>query len=106
MKRFLAAFENFEALHVITRAKGGGYQGLGFAAGENRGAVGARKNSDFDPDGTNLVEGTAIRTTALIENLLAEDALAQNFVVVLELAAAFFIFFRNRGEQFFLELSY
>ena len=77
------AFEGFEALHVVAGAERSRDQRLGFAAGEDGGTVGARQNADFDPDVANLVEGAAIGTALLLDDLLAENALAQNLVVLL-----------------------
>ena len=59
-------------------AERGGDQRLGFAAGEDGGAVGAGQNADFDPDGADLVEGAAIGTALVRGDLLAEDSLAQS----------------------------
>ena len=98
------AFEDFEALHVVAGAQGGGDQRLGFAAGEDGGAVGAGQDADFDPDVADLVEGAAVGTALLVDHLLAEDALAQGLVVSLELLLRVFVVFRNRGLQLLLEL--
>ena len=87
------AFEDFEALHVVAGAESCSYQGLGFAAGEDSGAVGARQHPDFDPDGTNFVEGATIGAALIVDNLITEDALAQDFVLVRELALTVLIFF-------------
>ena len=57
------AFEGFKALHVVAGAKRGGYQGLGFAAGEDGGAVSSWQNSDFYPDVADFVEGAAVGTS-------------------------------------------
>ena len=81
------AFEDFEALHVVAGAQGGGDQGLGFAAGEDGRAVGARQHADFDPDIANLIEGAAIGTALLVDDLFAEDAFAQGLEVGLELSS-------------------
>ena len=97
------AFEDFEALHVVAGAEGGGDQGLGFAAGEDGAAVGAGQHADFDPDVADLVEGAAVGTALLVDDLLAEDALAQGLVVRLELRLRFFVVFRNRSLQLLLE---
>ena len=66
---------------------------MGFAAGEDSGAVGARQHPDFDPDRTNFVEGATIGPALIVDNLITEDALAQDFVVVGELALTVLIFF-------------
>ena len=71
------AFEDFEPLHVVAGAQGGGDQGLGFAASEDGGSVGAGQYADFDPDVANLVERAAVGTALLVDHLLAENALAQ-----------------------------
>ena len=60
------AFEAFEALHVVDGAQRCGYQGLGFAAGEDCAAVGAGQDAGFDPDVANFVEGAGIGTALLI----------------------------------------
>ena len=81
MKRFLASpSKRFQALLVVVGAQGGGDQRLGLAAGEEGGTVGARQHADFDPDVADLVEGAAIGTALLFDDLLAEDALAQGLV--------------------------
>ena len=97
------AFEDFEALHVVAGAQGGGDQGLGFAAGEDGRSVGAREDADFDPDVANLVEGAAVGTALLVDNLFAENAFAQGLEVSLEFLLGGFVFFRDGSLQFFLE---
>ncbi len=77
----LLAFVALEALPVVGGAEGGGDQGLGFAAGEERGTVGAGQNAGLDADGADLVEGAAIGTDAFLRDLLAEGALAEKLVV-------------------------
>ena len=52
----LLAFEGFQALRVIAGAQGRRNQRLRFAAGEQRRAVGAGQNADFNRDGANLIE--------------------------------------------------
>ncbi len=99
------AFETFQPLHVVAGAKGGGDQCLRFAAGEDCAAVGSRQNSGFDPDLADLVEGAAIGTALLLDDLLAEDALAQSFVIFFELCLGCVIVFRNRGQQLFFVAS-
>ena len=99
------AFEDFEALHVVAGAQGGGDQRLGFAAGEDGRAVGARQDADFDPDIADLVEGAAVGTALLVDHLLAEDALAQGLEVGLEFLLGGFVFCRNGSLQLFLEFA-
>src|SRR5581483_10872928 len=55
------SFETFQLLHVFRRAERGSYQGLGFTAREDRRAMGARQNRNFDTDLADLVEGAAVR---------------------------------------------
>ena len=77
------AFEAFEALHVVRGTERGGDQGLSFAAGEDGAAVRAGQNAGFDPDVANFVEGAGVRAAFLLQDFLAEDALAQRFVILL-----------------------
>ena len=99
------AFEAFQALHVVAGAQRGGDQGLGFAAGEDGAAVSSRQHAGFDPDFADLVEGARIGTPFLFDDLLAEDALAQSLVVVLELFLALLSsLFRQRRRQLLLDV--
>ena len=99
------AFEDFEALHVVAGAQRGGDQGLGFAAGEDGGAVGAGQDADFDPDVADLIEGAAVGTPFVVDDLFAEDALAKSFEVGLEFLLRGFVFGRDGGLQPFLQLA-
>jgi hypothetical protein len=104
MKRFFCfAFEAFEALHVVGGAERGGYQGLGFAAGEDGAAVGAGQDAGFDPDFADFVEGAGIGTAFLLQHFFAEDALAQSLEVLLQLRLRFFVVLGNFGLQLFLQ---
>ncbi len=64
-------------LGVAPRAEGGRGQGLGLAAGEERRAVGARQQADFDLDVADLVEPAAVEAGALVEHDVAEDLLLE-----------------------------
>ena len=97
------AFEAFQALHVVAGAESGGDQRLGFAAGEDGAAVGARQDAGFDPDFADFVERARIGTPLLIDDLLAEDALAQSFVVMIEFFLGIVIVRRQLGSQFLLD---
>jgi hypothetical protein len=77
---------------------------LGFAAGEDGAAVGARQDAGFDPDFADFVEGAAVGTVFLLDDFLAEDAFAQNLEVMLELGLRFLVVFGDVGLQFLLEL--
>ncbi len=79
------ALEAFQSLHVVAGAEGGRDQCLGFTAGEYGTAVSAGKNSSFNPNLADLVEGASIGTAFVIDHLIAENPLAQNFVILLEL---------------------
>src|SRR5665213_2982448 len=70
---FLLAFVALHALRVVGGAEGRGDKGLGFATGEQGGAVDAGQNADLDRDLADLVEGAVIGTDALVQDLLAED---------------------------------
>ncbi len=98
------ALEAFEALHVVAGAESCCDQGLGFAAGEDCAAVRAGQDSCFDPDFADLVERASIRTPLLIDHCLAEDALAQRLVVVIELALGRVIAFGQLGCQLLLDI--
>jgi hypothetical protein len=74
----LLAFVAFKTLPIIGGAEGGSDQSLGFAAGEESGAVGAGQNAGFDADLANLIEGATVGTDAIDGDLLAEDALARS----------------------------
>ena len=93
------AFEAFDALHVVGGAEGGGYQGLGFAAGEDGGTVGAGQDVLLRSRFRGSRRRRARRDGASSRSLLAEDALAQSFVVVLQLRLRVFVIFGNFGLQ-------
>ena len=76
------ALKHLDALHVIRRAQRGGNQRLGLAAGEDGGAVRARKNANFNPYIANLVELARVRTAVLMQHLVAEDTLPQRLKVM------------------------
>jgi hypothetical protein len=69
--------QQVQALHVFLGAEGERGQGLGFAAGEERRAVHARQQADFAGDLANLVEGAAVRTAIMMQDVVAEELLAQ-----------------------------
>src|SRR5579862_4740855 len=79
------ALEALQSLHVVAGAEGGRDQCLGFTAREHGTAVSAGKNSSFNPNLADLVEGASIGTAFVIDDLTAENALAQSFVILLEL---------------------
>jgi hypothetical protein len=77
----LLAFKALQALPVVRGAERSGHQGLRLAAGKQRRPVRARQNAGFDADLTNFVKRAAIRTNAILGNLLAEDPLAHQLVI-------------------------
>ena len=79
------AFKAFETLHVVAGAERGCNQRLGFTASEDGAAVGARQNAGFDPDFANLIESASIGTALVIDHLIAENALTQDLVILLNL---------------------
>ncbi len=97
----LLAFVGFHALGVVGGAEGGGDEGLGFAAGEEGGAVDAGEDADLDGDGADLIEGAVVGADAVVEDLVAEDLFAEKLVVLGELLAR-----RSASScgEFFLEL--
>ena len=98
------AFEGFQPLHVFAGTECRRHQRLRFTAGEDRRPVGARQNSDFNPDIADLVELAPVRTPVLLDHLFAEHLLAQQVKVLAGLLASFFVFFRNRCFELVLEL--
>ena len=72
LERFVLE-EQVEALHVFLGAQGQRGEGLRFAAGEERRAVHARQQADFAGDLANLVEGAAIGTAVVMQDVVAED---------------------------------
>src|SRR5271155_6141593 len=89
------AFEGFQTLFVVAGAESGGHQGLRFTAGEDGRAMSTRQHTDFNPDVANLVEGAPVGTPLLIDDRLAEDALAQGLVISLQFGLGGFVFFRD-----------
>ncbi len=72
-----ARLQQLDALLVVLGAQRHRDQRLRFAAREERRSVRARQHAGFDGDGPDLVEGAAIRTPAVVEHLVAEDALLE-----------------------------
>src|SRR5205085_3973519 len=68
------ALEVLDLLRLLWRAEGDGDEGLGLAAGEDRGAVRARERAEVDRDRADLLERTAIEALLLVEDDVAEDA--------------------------------
>ena len=64
----------------------------------------AGQNSDLNPDIANLIELASIRTTFVIDNLLAEDAFAHRLVVGFQLGASGKIGFRYCSHQIFFQV--
>src|SRR5690242_523216 len=69
--------EKVEALHVFLGAEGERGECLRFAAGEERGTVNAGQQPHFARNFANLVEGAAIGTAAGIQDVVAENVLAE-----------------------------
>ena len=84
----LARLEQFDALLVVLGAEGDRDQRLRFAAGEEGRTVGARQNAGFDGDVADFVERAAIGTAAMLEHLVAEDALLESVEALLGFRAA------------------
>ena len=67
------AFQRVDDLLVLAGAEGGDHQRLGFAAGEQRRAVGAGQHADFDFDRTHGLGVAAVDAHAGVENVAAHD---------------------------------
>jgi hypothetical protein len=66
--------------------------------------VGARQHLHLDPDIADLVEGTAVRTPLLLQQLLAEDVFPQDIEVLAGLAARVLVFLGDGLLQLLLQL--
>src|SRR5208283_3508497 len=97
------AFKALETLHVVAGAERGRNQRLGLTTSEDRAAVRARENTGFDPNFADLVERAAVRTVLVIDYLVAENALTQDLVILLDLRLACIVVFRHGGQQFLFE---
>ena len=67
--------DRVDPLDVRGRAEGRDGQGLGLAAGEQAGAVGARHEPDLDRDRPDVVEAAAVDADALVEDEPADGLL-------------------------------
>ena len=97
-------FEDLQTLHIFAGSECSSDKRLGFAAREDCRAMGSWEHADFNRDWANLIEGPAIGTALMTDHLLAENALAQNLIIVLKLVAGFFVLFRQFGLQLLPEL--
>src|SRR5712664_1939206 len=99
--------EQVETLHIFLGAKSESGERLGFAARKERGAVNTREQADFASDLADFVEGAAIGTAALVENVVTEDVLAEAFKSALGESALLVHLllglFRDSLEDLFLE---
>ena len=75
-------------LHLAHRREGRDGHDLRFTAGEHAGAMGARQHADLAPDRADLRKAAAVRTHALLEDLLAHDLLVQVVQRVIDLGHA------------------
>ena len=67
--------ERIDILLVIAGAERGHDQRLGLAAGEQRGAMGAGKDTDLAHDGTDVGEAAAVDPGAGLDDVAAHDLL-------------------------------
>src|SRR5579871_743963 len=74
-----------QPLSIVSRTQSRTHQRLRLSASEQRRTVNARQNSNLNRDLTNLVKSPVVGTNALVQNLIAEDLLAQHFVILAEL---------------------
>ena len=92
-------FEALDLLSVLGGAKRAGDERLGFAAREDRGAVGTRQNAGLDPDGPNLVERAAVEPHAAFEHLVPQNLLLQILEDLLRFQLALDFAFGNRSDE-------
>ncbi len=69
--------QGIQLLFIIPGAQGDAHQGLGFTAGEDGAAVGAREHAHLNGDGPNLGEGTAVQALAVFQHHAAHDVIFQ-----------------------------
>src|SRR5207244_7306025 len=69
--------QRVEAHLLLERAEGGDAEGLGLAAGEQRGAVRARGDADLDRDRADLPLATAVRALLVDGDALPDDLLLE-----------------------------
>src|SRR5208283_2348960 len=69
--------EHLDALFVVFRSKSRSDQRLSFSARKQGRAVRARENADFDLDLADLIELASIGTLAILQHLIAKNALHQ-----------------------------
>src|SRR6185295_11528173 len=73
-------FALFQVIHeplVFLGSQRGCYQRLGLTASEQSRTMNARQPPNFAADRTNFREAAAIRTAALVENIVAENGFLQ-----------------------------
>src|ERR1700680_2099113 len=71
----LRGIHQLDTLLVILGPERSGHHGLGFAAGEQRRSVGAWQYAHLALDVADLVEFAPVGTAAVLQHLVAEDAL-------------------------------
>ncbi len=69
----VGALEQIDILLVLAGAERGDHEGLGFAAGEQRGAVSARQDADLREDRTHRRQVAPINPALMVENVPAHD---------------------------------
>jgi len=99
---FRLAVQSVHDLSVLGRAQGGGDQRLGFAAGEQRRAVGAGHDPHLDVDGPDLLGAPAVGPRALHQDLLAEDLFLQFLEDAAEQDLLFLLFLGDGAEELVL----
>jgi hypothetical protein len=99
--------EQVKALHVFLGAQRERGERLRFSSCKERGAMNAREQAHFAGNLANLVEGAAIGTPAGVQDVVAEDILAQAFKSALgKRALLVHLFLRllgNGGEDFLFQ---
>src|SRR5207253_7294575 len=99
-----ARLQAIEILHVLRSAERRGHQGLRFAARKERRTVRARQPTDFNRNRANFGEAAAIGTAAVVENIIAEDALLEHVEEIARFLAFCLILFRVAFDDALLEI--
>ena len=96
------AFQPIHPLDVIGGSQRCRNQSLRLSTREYSRTVRSRKQTGFDPDGTDRIEFAFVWAFALVQNLIAEDSFLQRVKDTLYHLERFFIGFREQLDGFFL----
>src|ERR1700722_14834864 len=99
----LLSFIALKSLSVIRCTKGRAHKCLSFTACKERGPVDTRQHTNLYAQVANLIESPVIRTDPVVQNLIAEDLLAQKLIIFAELLRSSPIVLRQAFLQFILD---